>query len=105
MAIKQFLLKIYYELGMYQEILDVSDTFRHFLSNNKLLTKMHVETNSNFMKLLNRLVKVKDDGDRTDAGFLKEEIMKTENLVGRDWLAEKAGELEKDALTVNHYRG
>lgn len=99
MEIKQFLLKIYYELNMYQEIMDVSDTFRHFLANNKLLTKMHVETNSNFLRLLNKLIKLKDTGgDKIEAGFLKEEILKTENLVGRAWLAEKAEELEKGIL-------
>lgn len=91
--IKVFLLKIYYELDMEGQAMDLCNTFRQFLSNNKLLRDIHIQTNSNFIKLVTRLFRAKNSGNAIEAKLLVNEIGSTQQLVGKDWLIATAEEL------------
>jgi hypothetical protein len=92
MEIKQTLLKIYYELGMYNEALDVCDTFRHLFTNNKIISEFHAEGAMNFIKLFGRLVRLKISGAEERADILKADTQSLNYLIGREWLLEKIEE-------------
>lgn len=93
MEIKQTLLKIYYELGMYTEALDVCDTFRHMFTNNKIISELHAEGAMNFIKLFGRLARARMSRAAERNETLKKDIRNLKYIVGREWLLEKAEEL------------
>lgn len=93
LEIKQSLLKIYYELGMYKESVDLCDTYRHFFADNQFITDDFTEAAQSFVKFTMRLLKAKVAGDKNGVKNIVEEITNTPVLFGRDWLKEKAEEL------------
>jgi hypothetical protein len=87
--IKVFIMKIYYELGMEEPIYEVIDSFRHFLSKKKLYLQF-IESGHNFIKIINKLLKINTAGsDIIDFNALKEEVNTTKNMVSREWLLKK----------------
>lgn len=92
--LKNLLLKIYYELNLYEESLHTADAFLHFLKNNKKVTDFNREASKNFLKYYKSIFKIKlKMTDKIDLAELREEIVNCDKVTNKDWLLEKADEV------------
>lgn len=96
MEIKVLETKAQYELGNFDTVMDVLDSFRHMIRN-KLLTDHFAELSSNFIKFVNKLLKIESSNTNADKAeiesFRKE--LNIVNIPSKDWLLKKIEELEK----------
>lgn len=84
---------IHYELNNYETLLNTTESFRKFIANDKLLTEQHKTTNSNFIKFITHLCRIKSGSSNEEPGIIKEKIIECGNIIYRKWLIEKADEL------------
>ena len=84
----------FYELNDYDSFLMISDSFRHFLSNNKSITGKWKIKQSMFDNYLNRLFKLREKRDPSALKDLKTEIMNSDTSK-KQWLIRKVSESEK----------
>ena len=85
-------LKIYYETGDYESLYYASDSFQHFLNKNKLVDENYKSNFSNFIKMLDLIVRyrsLKED----KILFKIEEQLKNKSMAGKKWLKEKINEI------------
>lgn len=86
-------LEIYYEQNLVVEAFNYIDSFKHFVSNDKLITDMEKDRISKFIKFTNELLKIKSHKDAKDLYVLKTELENTNNVYKKKWLLNKAEEL------------
>lgn len=86
-------LQIHYELGNHETAFSLTDSYRHFLRENKLVDENSRDRYNFFMKYYAKLFKAKLSDDRISAGLLKAELQKESNAAGKEWLSEKIDEL------------
>jgi hypothetical protein len=92
---KALLLMIYYELGYYDSAFSLIDCYRHFLKRNKLVSKERKAEHLNFIAYVEKLLKRKSREHYRDAGLLKDKIQNATQIVHKEWLIEKAEEMNK----------
>lgn len=85
-------LKIYYELKDLESLYYASDSFQHFLNKNKLVGENYRSEFSNFIKVLDLLVKYRSLKEEK-IYFKIEHLLKSKSVAGRKWLEEKLNEL------------
>ncbi len=85
----------YYELNYNEELISSIDTYKHFLSRDKDADKRLKQRDTNFIKFVSALVKIKSDGNSELALPLKKKIEETPYFNLKEWLLQKAGELCK----------
>jgi hypothetical protein len=88
-AIKDLYIKIYYELGHWESIFSLIDSYKHFLHSNKLITDDVKKRYGLFLGMLNELVKIKIDPTPEGLKAMRENILTSGGFVNKDWLAEK----------------
>lgn len=91
--VKNLMLKIYYELDLYEQAFAMIDTYRHFLTNNKEHADVLKIQLRNFIDMYNKLLKAKESGRAENAGVLLKKIKETDVLPARVWFIEKAKEI------------
>ncbi len=85
-------LKIYYETGDYESLYYTSDSFQHFLNKNKLVDENYKSNFSNFIKMLDLIVRYRSL--KEDKLLYKiEEQLKNKSMAGKKWLMEKLKEI------------
>lgn len=92
--IKNLMLRIYYELGLYEAAFSMINAFRNFLSTTNEISEIFKTQQLNFVNFYNRLLKMKADNKFEDAGFISKEIEKKDSVASKSWLVEKAEELK-----------
>jgi len=90
---RRILTKIYYETGEIKGMFPLLDSFRHYLTRNKLLSKELKKSFLNYIVILNKLFRVKI-GEKDNLTEIKKMIKETQNLDAKNWLMEKVKELE-----------
>lgn len=85
-------LKIYYETEDYESVYYASDSFRHFLNNNKLVGENYRSEFGNFIKALDLLVKYRTEKDDT-IRFKLEHFLESGSMAGKKWLMEKFNDI------------
>lgn len=94
--VRNLMLKIYYELGFYEEAFSLMDSYRHFLSENKNVSEFYKDLAGGFLNYYAKLVKLKMDRDGEGAKLFRSGII--DNPVWHmDWISKKAEELIHDA--------
>lgn len=90
---KTTLLKTYYELGEWQPLLSLKDSFRILLRRKKLITPSQKENYMNLLRFTIRLFNcdVKNKKQMTD---LKRDITTAVNVADKSWLMEKLDEIQ-----------
>lgn len=91
--VKNLLIKVYYELELFDQALLSVDAYKHFLSQNKEHTEIYHEHYGNFINLYTKLVKLKEKPDSAELDLLSKKIDSTEHLASRVWLKDKIREL------------
>jgi hypothetical protein len=88
---------IYYTLGHIEEALALIDTYKHFLSDNQMISANMNEIATNFVNFVAALLKIRNGkGDKISAEMLKKKIEDTAIVGFKMWLLEKADELVKE---------
>lgn len=88
-AVKELMIKSYYELGYYENILSLIDSYKHTLSKSKLVNRQIRESRNSFLNALNSLVKCKMDDDTEKLKELSYRLNNSEHFVNKEWLIEK----------------
>lgn len=81
--------QIFYELGYFDSVLSVLDTFRHFLRSGKSFSDDFVRMPAAFMKALRTLVSLNNKFDSTRASELLQNLEKDTVVSKRVWLIDK----------------
>jgi hypothetical protein len=93
--LRSLMAELYYELWMEESLFAHIDSFRHFLSNDKLLPAERKKYFCSFLKHLRNLTCLKDKHERSVLFSLKKQIKEDDALYNKDWLLKKVKELEK----------
>lgn len=91
--LKNLMLILYYEMNYIEPAYSMVDSYKHFLSNTKEITAPYKKIFNNFLNLYFDLLKMKCGQSKEKASFIKNIILKENQLVSRSWLLEKADEL------------
>jgi len=93
--IKTLTLKCLFELNAFENAISHIDTFKHFISNSKLIKDDVKKKYMNFLNFVNNLLRLKSDFDDSTLADLKSKFMNTKELIHSDWISVKLKELEK----------
>jgi hypothetical protein len=87
--IKNLTLMNYYELGYYDSVSSVIDSYRHVLANDNSIPPIHKESSSNFISACSKLVKLKSHPTSENKEKLLAYVNDTKLLKQKEWLIEK----------------
>lgn len=96
---KTLQLQLLYELGKEETFLSALESFRHFISNNKLIPDVRKIFYYNFHKSISRLFKIKNKNDMSETSSLKSETAGTQNISNKEWLLSKIDEIKNRSIT------
>lgn len=85
-------LKSLFELSDYESLYYMSDSFEHFLSNNKLVSSRYKSEFKKFIRMLDLLVKLKTENEDKHFERLKM-FLKDNSFTGKKWIQEKLDEI------------
>lgn len=89
---KTTLMKTYYELGEYQPLLSLKESFRILLRRKKLISEQNQVNYGNFARMTMKLYRA-DVKNKTQMAALKKALEGTSNIADKAWIMEKYGEL------------
>jgi hypothetical protein len=92
-SVKNLLIRIYYELGYTEEVIQAIDSYRHFLHREKNITPKYLEMNTHFLNFVSELNKLRINKDADDVRLLRKKVEKTPYFNLKEWILDKAGEL------------
>jgi hypothetical protein len=105
-SVKLLQLKTYYELGLYAEAADVSNSFIQFLRNDRLTTSDIKKVYSDFIRVYKKLLSAQFSADRNKINSFKYEIERKRSfLISRKWFKEKVSDLENSILKDKKPKG
>lgn len=93
LALKDLQIKILYELGHYETILSIIDSYKHFFQKNKIIVKPVKERYKIFLKNLNELIKLKNNLKQEDIFIFKQKLNSEPSFLYRDWIINKINEI------------
>jgi len=92
---KRLQMLIYYEMDWTEELFSLSDAYKHFLHNDKLISDRSKNNILNFIQFLNMILKFKiGESQRTEFHSLKKSLQSTD-CYEKEWLLEKLEELSQ----------
>ena len=89
---KTTLMKTYYELGEYQPLQSLKESFRILLRRKKLISEQNQTNYGNFARYAMKLYRV-DVKNKSQIASLKKEILSTPNIADKSWILEKLHQL------------
>jgi hypothetical protein len=93
--VKNLQIRIFYEMGWFEEALNHIDNFGRFVTSNLMLTEKDVKGNISFLKFTKRLIGIKTTYDHKELNDLLYDAEKEIYINGRDWIMSKINELKK----------
>ena len=90
------MMKIYYEMKLFEALGSLIDAFSHFLAKNKIVSEIYKEQFMNFLKFLKILIKYSQshrEGISTDIHELKKYVENTHLSINKRWILEKVEEI------------
>lgn len=94
--VKCLLIQQYYELDSHENLLSQIDAFKHFLNNDKLLSKEVKDVHMNFIKFVNKLINTKFKiRENHNLAILKKEVIDTITY-DKGWLTQKIEERQEE---------
>jgi hypothetical protein len=92
--IKNLQMKIYYELGYFEELLSAIDSYRHFIANNKFISERYKAICTEFVNNVSRMLRIKNEGKAGENTLLRKDIISSPGALNQVWLLEKTDELD-----------
>ena len=96
---KSLLMKVYYEMNEFDAFLSLVDAFRIYLRRNKFISDFQKETYSNFIQVINKLMKLKMRNQPITLTIHKD-ICATKPAADLHWLISKSEELARLAKII-----
>jgi hypothetical protein len=96
---KSLLMKVYYEMNEFDAFLSLVDAFRIYLRRNKFISEFQKETYSNFIQVINKLMKLKMRNQPITLTIHKD-ICATKPAADLHWLISKSEELARLAKII-----
>jgi hypothetical protein len=93
--VKNLLLKIFFELKLYDQAFSLVDSYKHFLNNNKELSNEYKEQFFNFIMMYNKLLRASSNSNSGNTDFLSKELNDLKTIANRGWLQEKINKIKK----------
>jgi tetratricopeptide (TPR) repeat protein len=90
--VKIMMLKIYYELDMFDTAFSAVETFLKFIHKNKNLSELFKNRYVEFIKIYKTLISKKSDESSIDSTDIEHEAINSKLAVSKGWLIEKAKE-------------
>lgn len=87
--VKNLNLRIYYELGYFEECLSLIHAYREFLRKDEFLSDLRKLRHRNFVAYLEKLVLYRMGSYKGDINFLRVKLVKAENVSHINWLIKK----------------
>lgn len=87
--LKNLQLKLFYELGYFEQALSLIDTYRHFLKNDRVLSERSREKIKKFLELAKTLVSAKMKNDKFKFHKLRKSLDSFNDVFNKKWLYEK----------------
>jgi hypothetical protein len=97
--VRSYMIRIYYEKNMHEQILNAVDAFRHYLKSEKLISDEQKEVHYEFLKYISLLSNIKlehNKKSRDEALMMAEKSihqMKSNMMSVKNWLLEKVKQL------------
>ena len=92
-SIYNYMLQIYFEKHEFESTINLIDSYKHFLKNSKLFNKNEKIRSKNYLKYYEKIIKIKIGKSKISKDKLYEQVIKTENIICKDWLIESINEL------------
>lgn len=93
--VKNMLLKIFFELKLYDQAFSLIDTYKHFLKNSKELAGEFKPQFLNFISMYTKILRVSaGSSNKINANYLLKELSEMKIVANRDWLSEKIKKLK-----------
>lgn len=86
-------IKIFYRLGYLDSVRSQTDSFRHFIKNNKLISDYHKVTLLNFLKFFKTILRLSVKADKIRLNEVIDQIKSSKDTKERKWMLEIAEEL------------
>ena len=87
--IKHLLLKIYYELNLFDQAFSLSDTYKHFLNETKEASDHHIKWHDGFIKIYMKILKAKSMENYSEAEFISKEFSETKYVIANKWIGDQ----------------
>ncbi|MDX1666964.1 MAG: hypothetical protein R3350_07035, partial [Saprospiraceae bacterium] len=104
---RALLLRTYYDLGEYEALRSLRDSFKQYLLRNKLMSDSRREGYYNLFKFTHRAALLKMRVDYSSAESLNKDLSRLKRAVdasdaifNRPWLLEKIGEIEEEVFSL-----
>jgi hypothetical protein len=92
-------MKVYYEMNEFDAFLSLVDAFRIYLRRNKFISEFQKETYSNFIQVINKLMKLKMRNQPITLA-IHQDICATKPAADLHWLISKSEELARLAKII-----
>ena len=96
--LKNLQIRNYYSLGDLESILSILDSFKHYLQSNKQIPRDEYTRAINFIKSMNKFIKIIHGSKKYSLDGLKKEIVNYKTMNYKVWMLERIDELEKKNL-------
>ncbi len=90
--IRNLMLMTYYELQLYENALQLIDSYKHFLSNDRTLSEDYKKNLRNFILVVNKMIHYRTSVKAKTKYDIKQNI--TRNILYKEWIDEKVLELD-----------
>lgn len=92
--IKHILLKIYYELNLFDQAYSLLDTYKHFLRETKEVSDHHKIWHEGFIIIYTKMLKVKSMEEYTEAENLNYEFENLKHIMSKGWVVREIKKLQ-----------
>lgn len=86
---KNMMLRVLYEMGHYETALSMIDAYKHFIRREKSFSKIHKESVLNFIKSIEKLIKITLSFEKHEVEELKRDLMNNKSSLSFQWLMQK----------------
>ncbi|NOS84668.1 MAG: hypothetical protein HOP31_05965 [Ignavibacteria bacterium] len=95
MGVKNLLIRIYFELGYTEELIQAIDSYRHYLHREKNITPQKLEMTTNFLNFVSELIKLGINITPENIFLIQKKVEKVPYFNLKEWVLEKTDELLK----------
>lgn len=91
--LKVFQIVIFYEMGFEEAIESSLEAFRHFLKNNKLISKNKLPYYLNFYRAIRKIIKIKKAKDIYEKKIFEKYFLLNNMFINKGWIKEKLDQI------------
>jgi len=92
--VKNLMLKIFYELNLFDQAFSLIDSYKHYLTETTDLNKEFRVMYYNFLTTYSKILRAKVNADYNDIDFIIKEVSSSNQIYSPTWLIKKATELK-----------